>query len=176
MHYDYDRFGEVKPMYERQLPTEIICLGKAGQYFASYIGNNPERCKGCNVLILDNLESKIANRASVGSLAGSKRFCVFGASSSKNVSKVISYFDHWPAIWKLTHFVLIHPFNFEGNDRIKNAKETSDFIVRQGATVTDLYNQDLFQYVDKNAKFETGFLIMNGWIEKVIEEHRDVIA
>lgn len=154
--------------------AEILCIGKAGQSFARQVESNPNLCKSCNLLILDDLELSPSSRAIYEGLVGASTFCVFGAASSKSILKVMSLLNSFPSLWQSMHFVLVHPFNFEGHDKAKKAKENSDFLVRQGAKVTDLYNQDLFNYADKNAKFDDGFAIMNGWIAKVINEHGEM--
>ena len=44
----------------------------------------------------------------------------------------------------------------------------------QGSKKTDFRNQDLFKHIDKNAKFEDGFEIMNQWILSEIKQKEDL--
>ena len=68
---------------------------------------------------------------------------------------------------------MVHPFNFEGEDRSKTAKNFSAFVTFQGSKKTDFRNQDLFKHIDTNAKFKDGFKIMNQWILSEIKLKED---
>ena len=149
----------------------LVCVGSVGESFFQFIENKP---KLFNTLLL-NRSDGIAEQTDVGSNHFAKLiFCVLGSSSSNNVMKVKRLFDHIPILWHKTHFILIHPFNFEGEDRSKTAKDFSEFVTFQGSKKTDFKNQDLFKHIDEKAKFEEGFEIMNQWILSEIKQNGDL--
>ena len=146
-------------------------MGSVGESFHQFLENKP---KLYSTLLLNHSDG-ISEQNEVGPNDFAKLiFCVLGASSTNNVLKIKSLFNHNPTLWQKTHFILVHPFNFEGEDRSKTAKDFSEFVTFQGSKKTDFKNQDLFKHIDKNAKFEDGFEIMNQWILGVIEQNGDL--
>ena len=145
----------------------LVCVGSVGESFFLFLENKSQLF---NTLLLKQSD-EIAEQKDVGSDDFAKLiFCVVGASSTKNVLKIKSLFDHNPALWQKTHFILVHPFNFEGEDRSKTAKDFSEFVTFQGSKKTDFRNQDLFKHINEKAKFEDGFKLMNKWIFSIIQQ------
>ena len=151
----------------------LVCVGGVGESFFQFLQSGGDNGQISNTLLL-NRSDGIAEQTGMAPKDFAKLiFCVVGASSTNNILKIKSLFDHNPTLWQKTHFILVHPFNFEGEERAKTANEFSEFVSFQGSKKTDFRNQDLFKYIDKNAKFEDGFEIMNQWILSEIKPKED---
>ena len=155
---------------EIQDKINLVCVGSVGESFFQFLKNKP---KLCNTLLLNQSDGIAEQKEVVSNDFAKLIFCVVGASSTNNILKIKSLFDHNPTLRQKTHFILVHPFNFEGEERAKTANEFSEFVSFQGSKKTDFRNQDLFKYIDKNAKFEDGFEIMNQWILSEIKPKED---
>lgn len=152
----------------------LVCVGGVGETFLQFLNSGKDDAQSLNTLLIKPSD-EIEQQKKLGSNDFAKLiFCVLGASSSNNVLQIKSLFDHNPTLWQKTHFILIHPFNFEGEEKSKTAQDFSEFVTFQGSKKTDFRNQDLFKHIDKNAKFEDGFKIMNKWILGVIEQRKDL--
>ena len=151
----------------------LVCVGSVGESFFQFLENEPQLF---NTLLLHHSDEKTEQKE-VGSNDLAKLiFCVLGASSTKNVLKIKSLFDHNPTLWQKTHFILVHPFKFEGEDRSKTAKNFSEFVTFQGSTKVDFRNEDLKnrKFVKKDASFEEAFEVMNQWILSEIKQKEDL--
>ena len=148
----------------------LVCVGSVGKSLYQFLENNSQLF---NTLLLHHSDESAEQKEAWSNDFAKLIFCVLGASSTNNVLKVKSLFDRNPTLWRRTHFILVHPFNFEGEDKAKKAKEFSEFVTFQGSKKTDLRNQDLFEHIDGKAKFEDGFEIMSQWILTVINQQKD---
>lgn len=147
-----------------KIEINLVCVGGVGESFFQFLLSGENNDQILNTLLL-NRSDGIAEQTGMESQDFAKLiFCIVGASSTNNILKIKSLFDHNPTLWQKAHFILVHPFNFEGEERAKTAKDFSEFVSFQGSKKTDFRNQDLFKHIDKNAKFEDGYEIMNQWI------------
>lgn len=150
----------------------LVCVGSVGENFFQFLENEKGSIKNFKTAFL-NCSEKIDNLKDIRSSDFDDLvFCVLGAASTKNVLKVKSLLDLNPVLWHTTHFILVHPFYFEGEEKALKAKEFSQFVTNQRAKKTDLRNQDLFKFINDKTKFEDGFRIMNKWIFSIIENER----
>jgi len=151
----------------------LICVGGVGESFIQFLESDISKQVQFNTQILNSSDGKSEKIDLESYNYATSIFCLVGASSTINILKIKSIFDHNPTLWQRTHFILVHPFNFEGEERAKTAKDFSEFVSSQGSKKTDFRNQDLFKHIDQNAKFEDGYEIMNQWILSEIKPKED---
>ena len=153
----------------------LICVGGVGKTFCQFFEKKKDKDQKLQILMLNRTDDK-AERKDLGSNNFAKKiFCVLGASSTQNILKIKSLYDLNPLLWRKTHFILVHPFRFEGEDKAKKASDFSQFVTFQGSEKTDLSNQELLKQPGLiNAKFEEGYELMNQWIISVIQHQADI--
>ncbi len=152
---------------------KLVCVGSVGENFFHFLEDEKGSIKNFRTIFL-NCSKEIENPKDIRSHDFDNLiFCVLGAASTSNILKVKSLLDLNPFLWQRTHFILVHPFNFEGEEKASKAKEFSQFVTYQRSKKTDLRNQDLFRHIKKDASFEDGYEIMNQWILAVLSQQHD---
>ena len=156
-------FGEKK--------INLICVGGVGETFFQFLEKERKNDQELQTLLLSRSDGSIEQKHLEADNFAKKIFCLLGASSTNNIVKIKSLYDLNPILWRKTHFILVHPFRFEGEDKAKKASDFSEFVTFQGSEKTDLNNQDLLKQPQlKNSQFEEGYEFMNQWILSIIQQ------
>ena len=152
----------------------LICVGGVGETFFQFLEKERKKDQELQILLLNRSDGSIDQEYLDANNFAKKIFCLLGASSTNNIVKIKSLYDVNPILWRKTHFILVHPFRFEGEDKAKKASDFSEFVTFQGSEKTDLNNQDLLKQPSlKKAQFEEGFEFMNHWILSIIQQQGD---
>ena len=149
----------------------MICVGGVGESFCRFLEKGGNKDQELQALLLHRSNGSTEQKHLEADNFAKKIFCLLGASSTNNIVKIKSLYDLNPILWRKTHFILVHPFRFEGEDKAKKASDFSEFVTFQGSEKTDLNNQDLLKQPQlKNSQFEEGFEFMNQWILSIIQQ------
>lgn len=148
----------------------LLCVGSVGLSFFEFAKKTDLHVRINQCLLINDLSSSDFTNYFPESFLSHPIFCIAGAASSKNGLRINSIYSKFPFLWVRTKFILVHPFNFEGVEKINYAKGLSSYLRAQNSNVSDLHNQELLKYATKEMGFDEGFLLMNQWIMELIFE------